>query len=80
MRDNADEVAPWWPLDPARVRPPAETGLLGSGIDQLLNVDPPDPPDGVLVRLDELDVKIRELPVTEQFLKAYQAVITDDEP
>ncbi len=76
--DTAAEVAPWWPLDPARVRLPAGAGLHGSDIDQLLGVDPPDPPDGVLVRLDELDVKIRESPVTGLFLEAYRAVTTDD--
>jgi len=78
--DAADEVAPWWPLDPARVRLPAREGSHGSGIDQLLNVDPPDPPDGVLVRLDELDVKIRESPVTGMFLEAYRIVTADDRP
>jgi len=76
--DTAAEVAPWWPLDPARVRLPAGEGSHRSGIDQLLDVDPPDPPDGVLVRLDEFDVKIRESPVTGLFLEAYRTVTTDD--
>jgi len=75
--DTATEVAPWWPLDPGRVRPAAE-GLHRSGIDQLLSVDPPNPPDAVLVRLDELDVTIRESPVTCLFLEAYRTVTTDD--
>jgi uncharacterized Zn finger protein len=80
VRDTAAEVAPWWPLDPALARLPAGAGLHGTGIDQLLSVDPPDPPDGVLVRLDELDVKIRESPVTGLFLEAYRIVTTDDRP
>ena len=80
VRDTATEVAPWWPLDPALARLPAGMGLHGSGIDQLLSVDPPDPPDAVLVRLDELDVKIRESPVTGLFLEAYRIVTADDRP
>jgi uncharacterized Zn finger protein len=78
VRDSAADVAPWWPLDPARTQPPAGAGLHRSGIDQLLSVDPPDPPDAVLVRLDQLDVKIREAPVTELFLEAYRIVTIDD--
>lgn len=73
------EVAPWWPLDPARVRLPAGAGPQGSEIDQLLDVDPPDPPDGVLVRLDDLDVTIRESPVTDFFSDAYRAVTQNSE-
>ena len=80
VRDTAADVAPWWPLDPARIRPPAGAGLNERGIDQLLSIDPPDPPDAVLVRLDELDVKIRELPVAGLFLEAYRIVTADDRP
>jgi len=78
--DTGAEVAPWWPLDPARVRPRVGAGLHGREIDQLLSVDPPDPPDGVLVRLDDLDVKIRESLVTGMFLEAYRIVAADDRP
>jgi len=78
--DSAAEVAPWWPLDPARVQLPAGEGSHRSGIDQLLGVDPPDPPDAVLVRLDALDVKIRESHVTRLFLEAYRIVTTEDRP
>ena len=73
------EVAPWWPLDPTQTRRPVAEGLHRSGMDHLLSVDPPDPPDAVLVRLDDLDVTIRESPVTEMFLEAYRIVTTDDQ-
>jgi len=74
----ADEVAPWWPLDPERVWPPAQAGSQGSDAGRLLDADPPDPPDAVLVRLDELDIEVRGLPVTGLFLEAYRIVTTDD--
>jgi uncharacterized Zn finger protein len=76
----ADEVAPWWPLDPTRVWPPAQAGPQGSDVDQLLDVDPPDPPDAVLVRLDELEVKIRDSYLSGLFSEAYRIVTADDQP
>lgn len=76
--DPASEVTPWWPLDPQRMRLPAGGAPRGSDIDHLLDIDPPDPPDVVLVRLDELDVKIRETPLVDLFAEAYRIVTTDD--
>jgi uncharacterized Zn finger protein len=74
------EVAPWWPLDPARVRPLAQTGSGGSEAGRLLGVDPPDPPDAVLARLDELDVEIRDVPIADLFSEAYRIVTAEDQP
>ena len=78
VREAADEVAPWWPLDPTRVRSAAGPGRQGSEVDQLLDVDPPDPPHVVLVRLDELEVEVGGSAVTELFFEAYRTVTTDD--
>ncbi|HZP28027.1 MAG TPA: SWIM zinc finger family protein [Acidimicrobiia bacterium] len=63
-------VAPWWPFDP-RTRLPvgADTGSTGFA------VDPPDPPDAVLRRLDHLPLEIRGTPVTELLAAAYEAVV-----
>ena len=76
----AFEVAPWWPLDPARVRPPAQRGSGGSEAGRLLGVDPPDPPDAVLARLDKLDVEIRDVPIADLFSEAYRIVTAEDQP
>ena len=53
-------------------------GGTSSLVDHLLDIDPPDPPDVVLVRLDELEVKIGDSPVAELFFEAYRVVTTTD--
>lgn len=77
--DPEDELAPWWPLDPSRVWPPADGGPQRSDVDRLRDVDPPDPPDAVLVRLDDLEVTVRDSPVTGLFFEAYRVVTTEDQ-
>lgn len=72
----ADEVAPWWPLDPQRSWPRPISVCAADG---LLAADPPEVPDLVLARLDPLDVEIGGSPITDAFGAAYR-VATFTEP
>lgn len=76
---GANDVAPWWPLDPRRARPllgdrPAE-GEAG----RLLDVDPPDPPEIILRRLDDLALEVQGIPVTGLLPEVYRVVTADPE-
>jgi uncharacterized Zn finger protein len=76
---GASDVAPWWPLDPRRQRPLAGERVTRSEAAQLLDVDPPDPPEIILGRLDDLAVEVRDTPVVELIPEAYRVVTTDSE-
>lgn len=73
----ADEVAPWWPPALAAATTSTEAGeydaLNGDDGRLLSEVDPPSPADLVLRRLDDLDVKVRNTPVTDLLTVAYEA-------
>ena len=73
----ASDIAPWWPLDPRRARPLVGDRPVASEASRLLGVDPPDPPETVLQRLDDLAVEVRGVPVTELLPEAYQVATTD---
>ena len=73
----ANDVAPWWPLDPRRAPPLGADRPMESEAGQLLDVDPPDPPESVLERLDDVTVEVRGVPVTELLPEAYRVVTMD---
>ena len=75
----ANDVAPWWPLDPRRPRPLVGDRPVANAVGRLLDVDPPDPPEIVLGRLDDLAVEVRGSPVMELIPEAYRVVTTDSE-
>jgi uncharacterized Zn finger protein len=75
---SATDVAPWWPLDPRRTRPLAGDGIARSEAAQLRDVDPPDPAESVLQRLDDLTVDVQGTPIREFLPEAYRVVTTED--
>jgi uncharacterized Zn finger protein len=74
---GANDVAPWWPLDPRRARPLVGDRPVRSDAGQLLDVDPPDPPEIILQRLDDVAVEFHGIPVTDLLPEAYRVVTTD---
>ena len=50
---------------------------MTNAVGQLLDVDPPDPPEIILGRLDDLAVEVRDTPVMELLPEAYRVVTTD---
>ncbi len=76
---GANDVAPWWPLDPRRARPLRGDRPVESEAGQLLDVDPPDPPEIILRRLDDLALEVQGIPVAELLPEAYRVVTSDPE-
>lgn len=74
---GAREVAPWWPLDPQRERPLAGGRSIRSDAARLRDVDPPDPAESVLRRLDDLAIEIRGTPIKEFLPEAYRAATAE---
>ena len=75
--DPVNGVAPWWPLDPRRPRPLVGDHPVTNAIGGLLDVDPPEPPDIILGRLENLGAEVKGTPVAELLQEAYRVVTTD---
>jgi hypothetical protein len=50
-----------------------------NAVSHLLDVDPPDPPEIILGRLNDLGAEVKGTPVVELLPEAYRVVTTDPE-
>jgi uncharacterized Zn finger protein len=73
----ASSVAPWWPLDLRRSRSLTGDRPVTNAVGHLLDVDPPDPPEIILGRLNDLAAEVKGTPVVELLPEAYRVVTTD---
>jgi uncharacterized Zn finger protein len=69
------DLPPWWPLRPGEPLP-----SVGERGHDPMAAEPPVSPDGVLRRLDDLDVVAWKMPVSEVLPAVYAAVQADDGP
>jgi uncharacterized Zn finger protein len=76
---RASIVAPWWPLDLRRSRSLTGDRLVANAVGNLLDVDPPDPPEIILGRLNDLGAEVKGTPVVELLPEVYRVVTTDPE-
>ena len=75
--DPVHDVAPWWPLDPRRSRPLVGDRPVTNATGRLLDVDPPEPPEIILGRLENFGTEVKGTPVAELLQEAYRVVTTD---
>jgi len=66
------DLPPWWPLRPGE---PPSAANVRQGVGTEGVADPPDPPDAVLRRLDELDVVAWSAPVSKVLQELYAAAL-----
>jgi uncharacterized Zn finger protein len=71
-----DDLPPWWPLRPGEPLASSNVRFRGGGEG---TSEPPDPPDSVLARLDELDVSAWKAPVKDLLGALYAATLAPNE-